>query len=99
VIPILSLQKRLGFQENITEDSKILICSLSSIRVGFLVDNVSEIKEINLSLVKESDENDTLFSNVIILEDGNRIILKLNRENIFNFNDINNILKDIKEAK
>lgn len=99
VVPILSLQKRLGFQENITEDSKILICSLSSIRVGFLVDNVSEIKEINLSLVKESDENDTLFSNVIILEDGNRIILKLNRENIFNFNDINNILKDIKEAK
>lgn len=95
VIPILSLQKRLGFVERIIEDSKILICKIDSSRVGFLVDNVAEIKEISPKNIKQSDEKSKLFSSVILLDKGERIILKLNTKNLFNFKDVNELLERV----
>ncbi len=88
VIPILSLSERLNFQEKISDDTKILVCTLNDMRVGFLVDNVTEIKEIAQEYITKNDENSKIFSHIIVLNDGERMILKLSIENIFTKEDI-----------
>lgn len=77
VIPIYSLPERLGFEKNITLSSKILVCSFGGERLGLLVDDVNEILFVDSKDVSSSDSKDVLFSDVITLDNGKRVILKI----------------------
>jgi purine-binding chemotaxis protein CheW len=82
VIPVVSLHERLGFNGDIHEDTKILVCRIHNKKVGFLVDNVSEVLEIEDSNIASSEHKNALFSHVIILDGGKRMILKLATEEL-----------------
>lgn len=96
VVPIVSLPNRLGFEKEITSKSKILICDLKGEKVGLFVDDVNEIMFINDENVSKSNSEDSLFSEVITLEEGKRIILKLRITEVLDEETLDDI-KMIKE--
>jgi purine-binding chemotaxis protein CheW len=77
VIPIISLPKRLGFESKITPKSKIIVCITKDEKVGFIVDDVSEILFIEDRYITEVKSEDAIFDEVINLDDGKRVILKI----------------------
>lgn len=84
IIPVVSLHKRLNMREKISSDSKIIISKLNHTKIGFIVDNITEIFEVSPEHIKHSDNSrDNIFSDVVILDNGNRIILKLDAEKLF----------------
>jgi purine-binding chemotaxis protein CheW len=84
IIPVVSLHKRLNMKERICPDSKIIISKINSKKIGFIVDNITEIFEVSSQYIKNSENNrDSVFSDVVILDNGNRIILKLDVEKLF----------------
>ena len=91
VIPIVSLPQRLGFEKKIDSKSKILVCIINEERVGLLVDDVNEIMFIEDKFISKSDKEDALFSDIITLNEGKRIILKLQISNLLEENILNNI--------
>lgn len=96
VIPIISLPQRLGFEKQITSKSKILICDLNSEKIGLFVDDVNEIMFIEDENVSKSNNEDSLFSEVITLNNGKRIILKLRLSEVLDEDTLDDI-KMIKE--
>ena len=91
VIPILSLPQRLGFEKKIDNKSKILICIIDDEKIGLLVDDVNEIMFIEDQYISKSTSFDALFSDVITLNDGKRVILKINISNLINKDTLHNI--------
>ncbi len=91
VIPIVSLQERLNFKDSISEDTKILVSSVKGMRLGFLVDDVNEVSEISLEFVTQTDESNKTFSDIIILNSGERMILKISIDEIFSSENIDEI--------
>ncbi len=77
VIPIVSLPDRLGFKKEIKPKSKILICDIKGEKIGLFVDDVNEIMFIDDKYVSKSSSENTLFSEVVTLDEGKRVILKL----------------------
>lgn len=98
VIPIISLPNRLGFEKEITSKSKILICDLKGEKIGLFVDDVNEIMFINEQDINQSNSEDSLFSEVIILDEGKRIILKLRITELLDDKTLDDI-KIIKEKE
>ena len=82
VIPIFSLPERLGFEKKIDAKSKILVCNIEDERIGLLVDDVSEIMFIEDKYISKSTSSEALFSDVITLDGGKRVILKININNL-----------------
>jgi len=82
VVPIVSLPERLGYQKNITDKSKIVVCMNNGEKIGFMVDDVNEILFVEDRFVSKSKNGESLIRETITLEDGNRIILKLNMSKI-----------------
>lgn len=91
VIPIVSLPERLGFQKEITPKSKILICDIKGEKIGLFVDDVNEIMFIDNTNVSKSNSEDSLFSEVINLNDGKRTILKLRITEVLDDNTLDSI--------
>ncbi|MEF3190942.1 MAG: chemotaxis protein CheW, partial [Campylobacterales bacterium] len=83
VIPIISLPERLGYPEKIDMNSKILVSRYRDRKVGFLVDNVSEILFVSPSQMTRNDAPDALFTDIINLEEQKRMILRLSIDKIF----------------
>jgi purine-binding chemotaxis protein CheW len=92
IIPIVSLPERLGFEKNISEGTKILVCNIKDNKIGFLVDDVNEILFVEDKYVNKSDSQDALFDEIINLDDGKRVILKLKASSILS----DETLEDIK---
>jgi purine-binding chemotaxis protein CheW len=91
IVPIVSLPERLGFEEKITEKSKILVCNIEDNKVGLLVDDVNEILFVEDEYVKKSDSEDALFDEIITLDNGKRVILKLRARAILSDETLENI--------
>lgn len=91
VIPIISLPERLGFDKKIDAKSKILVCTIKGEKVGMLVDDVNEIMFIEDKFISKSQSEDALFSDVITLNEGKRIILKLKIANVVDDDTMKNI--------
>ena len=79
IVPILSLFNKLNIDEVINEDSKIIICNIDNSKVGFIVDNISDILSIKQSEQKEQD--DDIFTHVLHLDDGKRLVLYMDIQN------------------
>jgi len=91
VIPIISLPERLGFTKVIDKKSKILVCVIDGEKIGLFVDDVNEIMFIEDKYISSSASKDALFSDVITLDNGKRVILKLNILNVLSADIIEKI--------
>ena len=91
VIPIISLPDRLGFTKNVTEESKILVSIIEDEKVGLFVDEVKEILSVENRFISRSKSEDSLFSEILNLENGKRVILKLRNSNIIDSQTLDKI--------
>ena len=85
IVPIVSLFTILNIKEKIDENSKIIICNIDSNKIGFIVDSISDILAIKQEELKEQE--DELFTHVLHLDNGNRLILSMDIEKIISNKD------------
>ncbi len=83
VIPIVSLPKRLGFEQKITEKSKIIVCNIKNEKLGFIVDEVNEVLFVDNKYISNAKSEDAVFNQVITLDGNKRVILKLKPQQLF----------------
>ncbi len=86
VVAIISLFKKLNIQTRINIDSKIIICEINGIKIGFIVDSVSDILHVKADEVREQE--DALFSNILYLNNGKRLVLSMDIDVIIAKKDI-----------
>ena len=75
IVTIVSLFKKLNIETKINEDSKIIICNINDTRIGFIVDSVSDILNVKKDEIREQD--DEMFSKVLHLDHGKRLVLSM----------------------
>ena len=80
IVPIISLFNVLKIKEKINENSKIIICNIDGSKIGFIVDSISDILTVKPSELKEQE--DDLFTHVLHLDNGNRLILAMDIQKI-----------------
>lgn len=86
IVAIVSLFEILDIETVISEDSKIIICEINGIKMGFIVDGVSDILHIQQDEIKEQD--DELFSKVLHLNNGKRLVLSMDIDEIMSKREI-----------
>jgi len=77
VIPVISLPDRLGFSYEVTDKTKIIVCSVGKEKIGFIVDDVNEILFVEDCYISKAVSEESLFEEIINLDDGKRVILKI----------------------
>jgi len=84
MIPIVSLYGRLGLSPSkINDDTKILIVNIGNgLQSGFIVDRITGIVDVRAENISDNSKDSDIFPEIIILENGNRIILKMNIDGI-----------------
>jgi len=80
VVPIVSLFEKLNIPAKVNEDSKIIVCNINNTRIGFIVDSVSNILNVQHSEIREEDGE--LFTSVLHLNDGDRLVLTMDIQQI-----------------
>jgi purine-binding chemotaxis protein CheW len=80
IVTIVSLFKKLSIPTKINEDSKIIVCEIDDSRIGFVVDSISDIMDIKTDEIRNQD--DELFSKVLHLDSGNRLVLSIDIQKI-----------------
>ena len=75
IVTIGSLHKRLGIVNEDVHDQKILICHAPSGRIGFFVNSVSDVLGVHESQIRLEEDSDGLFSGVLHLDEGKRLVL------------------------
>jgi purine-binding chemotaxis protein CheW len=80
IVTIVSLFKKLSIETKINEDSKIIVCEINDSKIGFVVDSISDIMDIKIDELRTHD--DDLFSNVLHLDAGKRLILSMDIQKI-----------------
>ncbi|HEX5623864.1 MAG TPA: chemotaxis protein CheW [Sulfuricurvum sp.] len=80
IVTIGSLHKRLGIVSSDQQDQKIIICHAPKGRIGFFVNNVSDVLSVNPDQMREEESAEGLFSNVLHLDEGKRLVLLFNRD-------------------
>jgi len=93
IIPIISLIDKLNLNGLLkyTSNSKILISTVDGIQVGFIVDEVTGIIDIDNSNITNNEEESELFPEIIILNKGKRIILKINLSKILESSSLSSL--------
>jgi len=89
VIPIISLPKKLGFKEMISEKTKIIVCNIHDDKIGFIVDDVSDIMFIEDIYLSKVENENSMFDEVINLEE--RVIFNIQIEKIFTENELDEV--------
>jgi len=75
VISIASLYGILDFVENTDLDQKIIVTNVQGNSIGFVVDKVNDVRGIADSEIKKEEDDNRLFSNVLQLEEGKRLVM------------------------
>jgi purine-binding chemotaxis protein CheW len=75
VISIASLYGILNFMENTDLDQKIIVTNVQGNSIGFVVDKVNDVRGIASSEIKKEDDDNRLFSNILQLEEGKRLVM------------------------
>jgi len=97
VIPIISLQERLGFDKKLDDKTKIIVCNLKDEKVGFIVDDVSDIMFIDDKNISKTSNKEAVFDEVITLDDGKRVILNINLDTLIDDETIEDIKMVVEE--
>ena len=79
IITIVSLHKKLEI-DSLNEATKIIICSINDMKIGFLVDSVSDI--INIKADEAIEHDDELFTHMLYLDDGERLVLSMDIDEV-----------------
>lgn len=79
IITIVSLHKKLEI-DALNEASKIIICTINNMKIGFLVESVSDI--INIKADEAIEHDDKLFTHILYLNDGERLVLSMNIDEV-----------------
>jgi len=77
VISIASLYGILKLKENEELDQKIIVTKIQGNSIGFVVDKVNDVMGINDADIKTEDEANGLFSNILQLDEGKRLVLMI----------------------
>ena len=85
IITIVSLHKQLNIEVN-NEATKIIICTINNIKIGFLVESVSDI--INIKIDEAIEHDDKLFTHMLYLNDGERLVLSMDIDEVIKAKDI-----------
>jgi len=83
VISIASLYTILQLKENANIDQQIIVTEVNGNRVGFVVDKVNDVRGIYDSELKSDEEEGRLFSNILQLEDGKRLVMMFDTTKLF----------------
>lgn len=75
VISIASLYKILHLKEDKNADQKIIVTNVEGNSIGFVVDKVNDVMGIEEKEIKKEDEKDRLFSSVLQLSAGKRLVM------------------------
>lgn len=75
VISIASLYTILSLDENEELDQQIIVTEVNGSRVGFVVDKVNDVRGVLDTEIKADEEKGRLFSNILQLEEGNRLVM------------------------
>lgn len=78
IVTIGSLHKRLGLDNIDPKEQKILICHAQEGRIGFFVNSVSDVLEVTEEQMRPDESEGGMFSNVLHLEEGKRLVLLFN---------------------
>ena len=89
VIPVISLPKKLGFNEHITDKTKIIVCNVSNEKIGFIVNDVNDIMFIEDEYISKVENEDSIFDEIINLDE--RVIFKININKLFSDEEIDAI--------
>ena len=90
VIPVVSLPKKLGFNEIITDKTKIIVCDIFDEKIGFIVNDVSDIMFIEDIYLSKLENDDSIFDEVINLDE-ERVIFKIDTDKLFTDEEIKGI--------
>jgi purine-binding chemotaxis protein CheW len=78
MIPIVSLYSKLGLPDKtIDSDTKVLIVNVNGFEIGFVVDKITGIIDIVDENISDNKQESDIFPEIIILNNGARIILKM----------------------
>lgn len=88
VINVGSLYRHLGLDESLADVSNILICTDGTTRLGFCVDKVSDVLAIESDAIRCTSDDKALFSNVIHLDNGARLVMLFDIDTIFNAKEV-----------
>jgi len=80
IVTIVSLFEKLNIPAKVDENSKIIVCNIDDVKIGFVVDSVSDILDVKEDELREQD--DDLFTNVLHLENGTRLVLSMDIDKI-----------------
>jgi len=80
IVTMVSLFKKLNLEVTTSEDSKIIVCEIDGAKLGFVVDSVSDILNVPFDDVRELE--DEFFKKVLHLENGNRLVLSMDIDEI-----------------
>ncbi len=70
----------------IDEDFKIIICNVNELKIGFIVDSVSDILRVKEDEIREQD--DEFFTNILHLNNGKRLVLSMDIDKIISNKDL-----------
>jgi len=97
IIPIVSLQERLGFDKKIDDKTKIIVCNIDDEKIGLIVDDVSDIMFVEDKYISRTSNKESVFDEVVTLDEGKRVILNINLNKLINEETLENI-KMVKEG-
>ena len=112
ILPLASLRRLFGFpEEQLTEQSRIVVLSMENLSVGIVVDSVKEVLRVPESVIEPvpsiilKDEKDFEITEICRLNEGKRLVSIISVSNLFKRKDIKEALssveteKDIEEKK
>ncbi len=98
ILPLASLRRLFGLQEQqVSEESRIVVLSLGNLSVGIIVDSVKEVLRVPESVIEPvpsilfRDEKNSEIADICRLNEGKRLVSIISVSNLFKH-------KDIKEA-
>ena len=77
IVMIGSLHRRMGIEQGVGSEQKIIICDTPRGRMGFFVDGVSDVVGIYPGEIRPEEDPRSLFSDILHLEGGKRLVLLL----------------------
>ena len=112
ILPLASLRRLFGFpEEQLTEQSRIVVLSMENLSVGIVVDSVKEVLRVPESVIEPvpsiilKDDKDFEITEICRLNEGKRLVSIISVSNLFKRKDIKEALssveteKDIEEKK
>ncbi len=95
VISIASLYNILKLKEKENIEQQIIITQVNDNRLGFVVDKVNDVRGIKDNEIKPEEEKGRLFSNILQLEKGKRLVMMFDTNVLFSSLSLEKMDKEI----